>query len=91
MCLSHFMFIGEQEGRCFCFDYPNITAMALRRDYQVEYGSLLSVEQILGTECLLMFSISPLLVSRSLHICVHLESNKNKIHKKNYSDPPEAV
>ena len=31
---------------------------------------MLNVKQILGTKCLLMFSISPLLLSRSLNLCV---------------------
>ena len=45
------------------------TAQALKGVSVSHYESLLNAKQILGTECILMFSISPLLLSVSLHKC----------------------
>ena len=50
------------------------TAPASKGGSVSHYESLLKAEQILGTECVLMFSISPLILSMSLHkfyfVCV---------------------
>ena len=65
----------EKEWRYFWFENQNWTnpfavlvPCKKKVSKKVEYESLLNVKQILGTECLHIFIISPLLLSRYLYL-----------------------